>query len=138
MSLVPDLKIVVDAGVAVLLLATIAYAAILNPKSTALRDAEEQMQDLATRLIEPTDQAGSRLDSLKAHARDSGAALGRQIQESRGLTDDLAFMIERGNSLVNRIDRGRGSSGAGEIGETSGDAVSSAEAALLQSLQGVR
>ncbi len=138
MSLVPELKIAFDAGVAVLLLATIAFAVILNRKLTALRDAKDEMQALAARLIESTDQAGSRLETLKSYAQDSGAALGRQIQEARGLTDELAFMIERGSHLAIRIERGDESAAAGEIGETTADVISTAEATLLQSLQGVR
>ncbi len=138
MSLVPELRIAFDAGVAVLLLATIALAVILNRKLTALRDAKDEMQALAARLIESTDQAGSRLETLKSYAQDSGAALGRQIQEARGLTDELAFMIERGAHLAIRIERGDESAAAGEIGETTADVISTAEATLLQSLQGVR
>lgn len=156
-----SLPVLVDALIAVLLVATIAYAVVINGKLSVLRNAKVEMEALVARFAESTAQAENGILTLKAHATESGSALDNTTNRAHGLADDLAFLIERGADLANRLEgaigsaRGKGASGAqsgfaradwlqGE-GPKLGAAktppaaeISPEEAALLGALRGVR
>jgi hypothetical protein len=160
-----SLPVAVDALVAVLLVATIVYAIVLNRKLAALRNVKVEMEALLARFAESTAQAESGIQTLKAHATDSGASLDGMVNRAHGLADDLAFLIERGSNLANRLEgattsargtaRGTGTGEplvkvvrperAQETGVKPGPKtappaaeVSPEEAALLNALRGVR
>lgn len=101
-----EFSLVFDALIAVLLIATIVYAAVLNRKLGALRDAKGEMETLLASFAESTERAGNGIELLKQEAGRSGAALQNQLNAARGLVDDLGFLIERGTSLAQRIDGG--------------------------------
>ncbi len=103
-----EFSLVFDAIIAVLLIATIVYAAVLNRKLGALRDVKGQMETLFASFAESTERAGNGVQLLKQEAGRSGAALQNQLTAARGLVDDLGFLIERGTSLAQRIDGGVG------------------------------
>jgi len=154
-----SLPVAVDALVAVLLVATIVYAIVLNRKLVALRNAKAEMEALVARFAESTAQAESGIQTLKAHANDSGASLDSLVTRAHGLSDDLAFLIERGSNLADRLEsatastRGKMAGGASAgtakperpLGTRSAPAkappaakASPEEVALLNSLRGVR
>ena len=93
-----------DAVVAVLLVATIAYAVVLNRKLAALRGTKAELETVAGRLIESTEKAEGGIESLKDHARDSGQTLQQRVDSAQGLVDDLQFLIEKGSGLAGRLD----------------------------------
>lgn len=93
-----------DAVVAVLLVATIAYAVVLNRKLAALRGTKAELETVASRLIESTEKAEGGIESLKDHALDSGETLQQKVDSAQGLVDDLQFLIEKGNGLAGRLD----------------------------------
>jgi len=152
-----SLPVAIDALVAVLLVATIVYAVVLNRKLAALRDAKVEMEALVAQFAESTAQAESGIQTLKAHASESGASLDGMVNRAHGLADDLTFLIERGSSLANRlegaIESARVTRGPSAVrpdrpqgaGARPGPAkvpaaaeVSPEEAALLKTLRGVR
>lgn len=98
------LNLVFDAVVAVLLVATIVYAAILNRKLSALRGLKAEMETLVTRLAESTRVAEDGLSHLRGAAERSGETMQRTAETARGVADELSFLIERGNSLARRLD----------------------------------
>lgn len=98
------LNLVFDAVVAVLLVATIVYAAILNRKLSALRGLKAEMETLVTRLAESTRVAEDGLSHLRGTAERSGETMQRTAETARGVADELSFLIERGNSLARRLD----------------------------------
>jgi hypothetical protein len=104
MSPAMDTSLILDAAIAVLLVATIAYAVVLNRKLGALRDAKTEMEGLLARFVESTDKAGSGIESLKAEAKRSGERLQAKLDAARGLADDLGFLIEKGSGLADRLD----------------------------------
>jgi hypothetical protein len=106
--LVTDIGLIFDALIAGLLVATIAYAAVLNRKLGALRDAKSEMEALLAGFSESTERAGSGVESLKQEAGRSGSALQSKVEAARGLVDDLGFLIERGTKLAERLDDGVG------------------------------
>lgn len=98
------LNLVFDAVVAVLLVATIVYAAILNRKLSALRGLKAEMETLVTRLAQSTRVAEDGLSHLRGAAERSGETMQRTAETARGVADELSFLIERGNSLARRLD----------------------------------
>lgn len=107
-----DLGLIFDALIAGLLVATIAYAAVLNRKLGALRGAKSEMEALLAGFSESTERAGSGVESLKQEAGRSGSALQSKVEAARGLVDDLGFLIERGTKLAERLDEGVGATRA--------------------------
>ena len=103
-----EFNLIFDALIAVLLVATIAYAAILNRKLGVLRDTKSEMAALIARFSESTERAGSGVESLKQEAGRSGEVLQNKVEAARGLVDDLGFLIEKGTRLAERLDGGIG------------------------------
>ncbi len=103
-----EFNLIIDALIAVLLVATIAYAAVLNRKLGVLRDAKSEMEALIASFSESTERAGSGVESLRQEAGRSGEALQNKVETARGLVDDLGFLIEKGTKLAERLDGGIG------------------------------
>jgi hypothetical protein len=107
-----EFSLIIDALIAVLLVATIAYAAVLNRKLGVLRDGKSEMEALIVSFSESTERAGSGVESLKREAGRSGEALQSKVEAARGLVDDLGFLIETGTKLAERLDGGVGAARA--------------------------
>lgn len=107
-----EFSLIIDALIAILLVATIAYAAVLNRKLGVLRDAKSEMEALIVSFSESTERAGSGVESLKQEAGRSGKALQSKVEAARGLVDDLGFLIETGTRLAERLDGGVGAARA--------------------------
>jgi hypothetical protein len=105
--------LVFDILLAVLLTATIVYAAVLNKKLTQLRDSREEMEKLIGEFSQATAKAEESLRELKERAAASGeeletrvAHVDKQLETARGLADDLSFMVEKGGSIADRLEEG--------------------------------
>lgn len=162
MNAANSIPVAIDVIIVVLLIATIAYAIVLNRKLAVLRDAKAEMEVLLARFADSTAKAESGIRSLKAHAGESGATLDTMTSRAKALADDLTFLIEKGTSLANRLEEAVGSArakggGAARTGAAATDrtrAIGAAnppsakaareteaspeEAALLKALRGVR
>ncbi|OAN46232.1 DUF6468 domain-containing protein [Magnetospirillum moscoviense] len=99
-----DWKIVLDLLVSVLLIATIGYAVMLNQRLTQLRKNRDDMAKIIVSFNEATVRAESSIPKLKKAAEDSGAALQERVEKAQSLRDDLAFMIERADTMANRLE----------------------------------
>ncbi len=128
-----DISLILDAIVAVLLITTIGYAVVLNQRLGALRDAKSEIEALVARFAESTDKAGSGIESLKDETRRSGEVLQVKLDAARGLADDLAFLLERGSSLADRLD---GAVGAARAKISTGGASMRAQGARHPGRQG--
>ena len=164
MSAAFSVPVLLDVIIAVLLVATIVYAVVLNRKLAALRDAKAELEMLAARFAESTAKAESGIQNLKAHASESGASLDHMTTRAAGLAGDLSFLVEKGASLASRLEeaiesaRGKGPNAKNSSADVTrpfrtermpgarpGPArtqaaveVSPEEAALVKSLRGVR
>jgi len=98
------LVLLLDAAIAVLLLATIAYAAILHRKLSVLRESRQQMEQLAVRFTEASGTAERVLAEIRQAAGDSGQALQKSIAQGNALADDLMFLVERAGGLAKRLE----------------------------------
>jgi len=95
-----------DAIVAVLLIATISYAAVLNARLAVLRGDRAKLEELVRGLTVAADRAEAGIAALKAAADDVGRRLEKRTEEGRGLREDLSYMIERGVAIADRLEGG--------------------------------
>ena len=109
-----------DVVIAVLLVATISYAAVLNRKLSALRSAKDELAKLLGSFGEATARADAGLEAIRQAAASSGQALQSQVEEARSLTADLQFLVERAGLAADKTE----SAIANDRAEAVGKAVS--------------
>jgi len=98
------ITLIVDLLVAGLLLATLSYCIVLNRRLAALRDDKGELRDLIRGLAAASQRAEASVASLRLAAEQIGVGLQEEIDRARGLRDDLAYMLERGGSLADRLE----------------------------------
>lgn len=101
-----DWKIVLDLVVSILLVATIGYAVMLNQRLTQLRKNRDDLAKIIVSFNEATVRAESSIPKLRKAAEDAGQALQERVEKAQSLRDDLAFMIERADTMANRLENG--------------------------------
>jgi hypothetical protein len=99
-----SLGILVDVVLCVLLAAAIGYGALLSRRLTALRADKGALEGLVIALQEASLRAEAGVNSLKAAAELAGRQLQQKTEVAQGLRDDLAYMIDRGGGLADRIE----------------------------------
>lgn len=108
-----DIGLLADGLLALLLAVTIAYAVVLNRKLSALRATKDEMARMLAEFAETTAQAEASVRELRERAAASGDGLsavvadaGAKLQKAGVLKDDLAFLVEKGEALADRLERG--------------------------------
>lgn len=99
----PNLSLLVDLVMVGLLVATIAYAIILNKQIVKLRDSRSELAELIRGLNEATAQADAGVKGMRRAASDTGEQLQRAIDKAAALRDELTFMVEAGEALADRL-----------------------------------
>jgi len=99
-----DWKILLDLIVSALLVATITYAIRLNSRLTSLRKNRDDMSKIIVSFNEATVRAESSIPKLKRAAEEAGGSLQERVEKAQSLRDDLAFMIERADTMANRLE----------------------------------
>jgi hypothetical protein len=97
------LSFILDGAVAILLVATIFYCILLNRRLAALRRNEDELRNAVASFNEAAARAEAGVSWLKKTGEEIGDALKDQIEEAGALCDDLAFVTERGEKLVDRL-----------------------------------
>jgi hypothetical protein len=98
------LSIGLDILLVLLLIAVLVYAVILNKRLTQLRANKDELARVISNFNEATIRAESSIPRLKKAADEVRAALEDRIDKAQSLRDDLSFMIERGDSMANRLE----------------------------------
>ena len=98
------LPIAGDLVVAVLLVVTIVYAAMLNRRLAGLRSDKAELQALIQGLTAASHNAETAVSALKEANDDIGRQLEGKVARAQGLRDDLAYMVERGTTLADRLE----------------------------------
>lgn len=93
-----------DALIAVLLVATIAWCVLLNRRLVGLRRHQSELAGLIAELNMATERAEAGIAELKHSAEATGATLQSSIARAQRLNDDLTYLSERGSRLVDRLD----------------------------------
>jgi len=99
-----DWKVVLDIIVSVLLIATIGYAWMLNQRLSSLRKNRDDLAKTIAAFNEATLRAESSIPKLRKAAEESGQTLQERVEKAQSLRDDLAFMIERADTMANRLE----------------------------------
>lgn len=116
-----DFAFYLDLVMIVLLAATIVYAIILNRKLAAFRRSREDMQNFLTAFNAANERAETSITALKEMAEQSGEKLREDIEKAGALNEDLTFMVDRGESIANRLEKAASDVNAGR--RTSGAPV---------------
>ncbi len=92
--------LVLDILVATLLVVTIGYAAVLNRRLRALRRGKGELEDLAVTFSNSTQRAEESIGRL----RETAQSLQGKLETAQSLRDDLAFLVERGAAVADRLE----------------------------------
>lgn len=98
------LNLLLDVIIIVLLAATIVYAVMLNSRLAQLRDNRDDLARLVAAFNDATARAESGIPKLRRAAEDAGNALQERVEKAQTLRDDLAFMIERADSMAGKLE----------------------------------
>ncbi|PJB73113.1 MAG: hypothetical protein CO093_01470 [Alphaproteobacteria bacterium CG_4_9_14_3_um_filter_47_13] len=94
-------------GIVILLLAgTIFYAIKLSEQIKVFRDSRKDLEKLIGNLSAQIDKAGQAIEGLREAARLSGRDLQSCINDAQGLSEELQIMIQSGNNLAERLEKG--------------------------------
>jgi hypothetical protein len=97
------ISIAIDVAVAGLLVAAIVYATRLNRTLDSLREGKSELAVLIGRFDEAAAHAERSVARLGQSTAEQGKVLNAAISEAQALRDELAFMLERGDSVADRI-----------------------------------
>jgi uncharacterized protein DUF6468 len=98
--------LICDIIVAILLIATIGYAAVLNRRLAVLREDRAKLEELIQGLNVASVHAQSGIAELRKATEDVGKDLEKELAASRSLRDDLHYLIERGGTIADRLEGG--------------------------------
>ena len=101
-----SLGLVLDGVVAALLVATIAYCAILHRRLVALRGSTSDMHRLMADFAKATERAERGIAELGRLGVEVGETLQARTSAARGLGDELQIMTEAGSRLADRLEQG--------------------------------
>lgn len=98
-------SLVLDVVMIGLLAGTMVYAFVLNRNLERLRAYKTEFETVVQKLVASINHAETGLRDMKLHAQEVGSVLEEQVAHARGLSQELQFMIESGDSLANRLSR---------------------------------
>lgn len=96
-------SMILEAVVAVLLVATIIYAFILNRRLNSWRRDKGELVALIGRFNNAAERAEAGIAALKAASENTGQSLSAAITKGQSLRDDFAYLIERAEPLADRM-----------------------------------
>jgi hypothetical protein len=99
-------SLIMDAVVALLLIATIVFAVKLNGRLAALRNDSERLQGLIRGLQESSGAAEEAVAALKLATGEAGRTLQNTVDQAKKLDADLNFITERAGEVANRLEAG--------------------------------
>ncbi|MBL6934235.1 MAG: hypothetical protein ISR48_02375 [Alphaproteobacteria bacterium] len=109
-----------DGMIAILLVVTIVYCIILSKRLNSFRRNEAEFQSLVSSFNQATARAEDSIIALRETAEHIRGNLHMEVEDAKTLYEDLTFIIERGDSLANRL---------GGVSSSSGETVADASEA---------
>ena len=97
---------ILDAALAGLLLLTIGYCWRLSKKVSALNSSRKELQNIIKEFDRAITKADTSITSLKTLSQEADEQLKRHIEKARFLTNDLAFLTHKGDSIADRLEGG--------------------------------
>ncbi len=95
--------LVIESLVAVLLLLTIGYCALLNKRLKRLKADESSMRGIIAELITATEIAERAIGGLKVTVRECDENLGTQLSMGAALSAKLAKQVTAGDEILHRL-----------------------------------
>lgn len=136
-----SLGVVLDILMVLLLGAVLAYAVMLNKRLAQLRSNKDELAKVINAFNEATQRAEASIPRLRKAADDIKSQLEDRIEKAVSLKDDLAFMIDRSDSMANRLESSvrmaRGETMGGAPAATSSPRMPSAPKPMTASRQPV-
>lgn len=96
--------LILDMLIAILLIATIAYAVMLNRRLTDLRKDQSELEKLAQSFNDATIRAEESIHKLTGSAEDMKRDVQDTLRKAEALRDDLNFLIERAGSSADKLE----------------------------------
>lgn len=93
-----------DILVACLLVATIAYAAVLNRKLGRLRSGKAELEALLASFQQATVRAEASISALRTYADASHDDVEEKRTTIKGLRDDIDFLVSRASEQADRLE----------------------------------
>lgn len=97
-------KLLLDLLVTVLLAVTIFYCTRLNKRIRILQDSKSELAALIEKFDESTQQATRSINEIHNVSRKINESIKTRLEKANYVVDDLAFMIEKGNKLADRME----------------------------------
>ena len=98
-----SLGIVIESLVAVLLLLTIGYCALLNKRLKRLKADEQSMRAIIGELVTATEIAERAIGGLKVTVRECDENLGTQLSLGAALSTKLSKQVAAGDEILHRL-----------------------------------
>jgi hypothetical protein len=96
---------IVDAGLSLLLAATLFHAVRLERALGVLKRDRAELEALVAGFNASTRAAEQGIDRLRDAAEGAGRQIARQVEAAVRLRDDLSFLMERGERTADRLDQ---------------------------------
>lgn len=100
------LSSVINGLIVLLLSITIGYCYILNRRIKILQDSRGELAKLLKHFDNSTKRASDSIVSLQAASKNIGDTIQHRIDKANYLIDDLAYMIDKGDKLANKMEAG--------------------------------
>jgi hypothetical protein len=101
----PQIGLILDVIVALLLVATLFYCVRLNRRLNVIREHRGELEALIQAFNESCTRAELGVRSLRS-ATDEATRLQQYLERSQNLRDDLSYLMDRGGSLADRLEGG--------------------------------
>ena len=98
------IKLLVDSLMVILLGATIFYCITVSRRIRLLQDSKDEFAQLIVKFDETTSHAQETIEDLKKMSKRVTESLNERLDKANFLADDLAFMIEKGNKVADKVD----------------------------------
>lgn len=99
------LGLILDSGLAVLLIVTIGYCRGLSRRIRVLQDSRSELAGMITQFGQATARALSTMGELQDVSKRITEALQLKIEKANFLADDLAFLIEKSGKLALQLEQ---------------------------------
>lgn len=96
--------LLLDILIAILLIATIAYAVMLNRRLSQLRQDQSELEALANQFNDATLRAEESIHKLTGSADDMKRDVQDTLLKAEALRDDLNFLIERAGVSADKLE----------------------------------
>jgi chromosome segregation ATPase len=97
--------VAIESLVAILLLLTIGYCALLNTRLKRLKSDEQSLKATIAELITATEIAERAIGGLKHTVRDVNQNLGTQLTSAEQLTEQLKRQLMEGDAVIRRLSK---------------------------------